>query len=283
MQILDGRAMALKIREEVRSEIQSSGRSFGLGVLLVGNDQASRVYVDLKEKASVEAGIKTDIRRLPEQASDDELIRVIQSWNEDHSIQGILVQLPLPFGHDVGRVIMAIDPNKDVDGFHPVNIEKAKNGEAIILPPVHEAVIRFLGASGIDPRGKSATILANSDTFSDPLVRLLQKAGFITAVMSPDHLEAEVLRPSHVIITAVGRPGFLASDLVSQGTIVIDIGITKGDDGKVYGDADAGSLAKLEGWLTPVPGGVGPMTVALLLKNVVRLGTGNEPNSSFHP
>lgn len=272
MKMLDGRLMAQQIREEVRSEIQSSGRSFGLGVLLVGEDQASHVYVSLKERAATEVGMHTDIRRLPATATDEELIQVIQAWNQDKGIQGILVQLPLPEGHDTDQVIAAIDPEKDVDGFHPINIEKAKIGEAKILPPVHEAVIRFIGATGLDPRGKSATILSKSEVFSAPLARLLQKVGFITAIMHPDDLDEEILRTSNVIITAIGRPGFIASDLVAPGTVVIDIGITKGDDGKVHGDVDSKSLESIDGWLTPVPGGVGPMTVALLLKNVVRAG-----------
>lgn len=272
MQILDGRVMAQQIREEVRSDIQTSGRSFGLGVILVGDDPASHVYVGLKEKAAAEVGIKTDIRKLPSSVSDDELIGIIESWNHDDSIQGILVQLPLPEGHDADRVIASIDPKKDVDGFHPSNIEAARNGEAVMWPPVHEAVIRFIGAAGLDPRNKAATILANSETFANPLARLLQKAGFLTAIMHPDALDTEVLRTSNVIIVAVGRIGFLGPDLVSPGTVVVDVGTTKGDDGKVHGDADRAGLDSMEGWLTPVPGGVGPMTVALLLKNVVRAG-----------
>lgn len=270
MNILDGRAMAQAIREEVRTSIEASGRSFGLGVLLVGDDEASRVYVGLKEKAAAEVGVKTDIRRLSAFVTDDELIAMIESWNREESIHGILVQLPLPQGHDTDRIIAAIDPLKDVDGFHPVNIEKANAGELPMLPPVHEAVLRFIAAAGMDPRGKAATVLANSDVFSAPLERVLRKVGFITAAMHPDELDTEILRTSNVIITAIGRPGFLGADLVSPGTVVIDVGITKGEDGKVRGDADAKSLESVEGWLTPVPGGVGPMTVALLLKNVLR-------------
>lgn len=273
MKTIDGRAMAQKIRNEVRSEIQSSGRSFGLGVLLVGDDPASRVYVGLKEKAANEVGIRTDIRRLDAMTPDEQLVDIIHSWNEDSEIQGVLVQLPLPTGHDTDVIIRAIDPRKDVDGFHPENIEKANIGESIILPPVHEAVVRLIAETGLDPRNKSATILANSETFSKPLSRLLQRTGFITALMHPDALDTDILRTSDVIITAIGRPGFLGSDLVRSGTVVIDVGITKGDDGKVCGDADTASLSSLDGWLTPVPGGVGPMTVALLLKNVVRLGS----------
>lgn len=274
MNILDGRAMARQIREEVRTEITTSGRSFGLGVILVGDDPASHIYVGLKEHASEEVGIKTDIRLIPVTVSDDEIIQIIQAWNVSVDVQGILVQLPLPEGHDTDRIIYSIDPKKDVDGFHPVNVEKAKIGEAELLPPVHEAVIRFIAATGMSPLGKSATILANSDVFSAPLARLLQKVGFVTAVMHPDDLDSEILRTSNVIITAVGRPEFLQADLVAPGTVIIDVGTTKGDDGKVHGDADAKSFEKMEGWITPVPGGVGPMTVALLLKNVVRAGMG---------
>lgn len=270
MKNIDGKAIAQAIREEVKNDLRDALSLPGLGVLLVGNDEASSIYVKLKEKAAEDAGIRTDVRRVSEEISDDELVEIIRGWNADPSMHGILVQVPLPPGHDTDRLIAEIDPKKDVDGFHPENVEASKRGEGKIIPPVHEAVLRLIASTGIDPRNASATILANSDVFAEPLARLLQRAGFLTAIMSPDSLAGDILRSSEVIVTAVGRPGFLGADLISPGAVIIDIGTTRGDDGKVHGDVDAASLANMDVWLTPVPGGVGPMTVALLLKNVVR-------------
>ena len=271
MKIIDGRAMALQLRADMKEEIAHLPSAPGLGVLLIGDDPASAIYVSLKEKAANEAGIHTDIKRLPASTPDDDIISIIQHWNEDSSIDGILVQLPLPEGHDTDRIIFAIDPKKDADGFHPEHIRAAELGQGDILPPVHETVLRLIAATGIDPRGKAATILANSDVFAAPLVRVLQRAGFVTATMDPDDLDGDLLRTSQLIVIAIGRAGFLRSDLVSPGTVIIDVGTNRGLNGKVCGDADAASLSAIDGWITPVPGGVGPMTVALLLKNVVSL------------
>lgn len=263
--------MALSLRADMKEEISQLPSAPGLGVLLIGDDAASAIYVGLKEKAAQEAGIHTDIKRLPSSTSDDDIVAIIQDWNENISIDGILVQLPLPPGHDTDRIIATINPKKDADGFHPENIQAAELGKGEILPPVHETVLRLIAATEIDPRGKAATILANSEIFAAPLARVLQRAGFVTAIMDPDMLDSEVLRTSHVIVVAIGRAGFLRADLVSPGTVIIDVGTNRGFDGKICGDADARSLATVDGWITPVPGGVGPMTVALLLKNVVSL------------
>jgi methylenetetrahydrofolate dehydrogenase (NADP+) / methenyltetrahydrofolate cyclohydrolase len=270
MKSIDGRAMALQLRADMKEEILHLPSAPGLGVLLIGDDPASALYVSLKEKAAQEAGIHTDIKRLPASTSDDDIKKIIQAWNADATIDGILVQLPLPSGHNTDGIIETIDPKKDVDGFHPENIRAAEIGEGSILPPVHETILRLIAATGIDPRGKAATILANSEVFSAPLARVLQRAGFLTAIMDPDALDADVLKTSQVIVIAIGRAGFLRPDLVSPGAVIIDVGTNRGLDGKVCGDADAKSLADMDGWITPVPGGVGPMTVALLLKNVVR-------------
>lgn len=243
----------------------------GLGVLLVGDDAASHLYVNLKEKAAKSAGIHTDIQRLPANISDETLEQIIHAWNAEPTIHGILIQLPLPKGHDTDRLIAAINPKKDVDGFHPQTIMALETGNATILSPVHEAVLRLIAATGLDPRNKAATILANSEIFSKPLTHTLQRAGFITAVMDPDMLDADVLRTSDVIVSAVGRPGIIGPDIVKPNAVIIDVGTTKNEHGQVKGDADTDALKNTPGHLSPVPGGVGPLTVALLLKNTVRL------------
>ncbi|OGL73781.1 hypothetical protein A3E39_03540 [Candidatus Uhrbacteria bacterium RIFCSPHIGHO2_12_FULL_60_25] len=271
MKLIDGKKLAQTIRKEVKDEVAKLQTPPALGVLLVGGDPASRLYVDLKEKAATEAGIRTDIRRLPATVTDDEIVGIINAWNDDPTVNAILVQLPLPPGHDADKVISAIDPSKDADGFHPDNVEALAEGNGLVIPPVHEAVLRLIAATGQDPRGKAATVIANSDTFAEPLMHVLRRAGFHTAILLPDELDADVTRTSDVIVIAVGRPKFLGPDLVKPGAIVIDVGTTKDERGIVRGDADADAFASFDGWITPVPGGVGPMTVALLLKNVVRL------------
>ncbi|MEN9558105.1 MAG: 5,10-methylene-tetrahydrofolate dehydrogenase/Methenyl tetrahydrofolate cyclohydrolase [Candidatus Parcubacteria bacterium] len=273
MTLIDGKALAQTIHNEVAHDVATLSSPPGLGVLLVGDDDASHVYVNLKEKAAKKAGIHTDIQRLPAEVSDDALEQVIRVWNGEPTIHGILLQLPLPPGHDTDRLIAAIDPAKDVDGFHPETIRRLREGQASIISPVHEAVLRLIAASGLDPRQKACTILANSDTFSAPLAYLLQRAGFVTAVMHPEVLDARVLQTSDVIVSAVGRAGFIGPDLVKPGAVLVDVGTTKDALGRVCGDMDAAALATTPGFLTPVPGGVGPMTVALLLKNLVRLST----------
>ena len=271
MQLIDGKSLARSIREEIKKDIATLPRAPGLAVLLVGDDPASHLYVNLKEQAAQEAGIRTDIQRLPSTTSDKDLEQIIQKWNSDPAIHAILIQLPLPSGHDTDKIIMAMDPSKDVDGFHPVTIKKLLKGEATIISPVHEAVLRLIAATGIDPRSKTATILANSDIFSEPLAYLLQRAGFVTARMDADLLNGEVLRSSDVIVSALGRPGFIGPDLVKPGAVLIDVGTAKDTQGRICGDVDAPAFSSIEGWLTPVPGGVGPMTVALLLKNTLSL------------
>lgn len=271
---IDGKALANAIRAQVKQDVAQFPTPPGLGVLLVGTDAASHTYVALKEKAAQEAGIHTDIQRVSADTSDDALEQVIQSWNTDPTIHGILLQLPLPPGHDTTRLVNAINPAKDVDGFHP---------HTLVLSPVHEAVLRLIAAAGVDPREKATTVIANSDTFSAPLTRLLRRAGFITAVMHPDVLDGDVLRTSDVIISAVGRPNLIGPDLVKPNAVVIDVGAGKDEHGHLCGDADARALAHTPGYITPVPGGVGPLTVALLLKNTLQLATTTADGHTAQP
>jgi methylenetetrahydrofolate dehydrogenase (NADP+) / methenyltetrahydrofolate cyclohydrolase len=272
MQLIDGKRLAHGIREKIKAEITHLATPPGLAVLLVGEDPASHVYVNLKEQAAQEAGIRTDIRRLPSQTPDNELERIIAAWNADPAIHGILIQHPLPAGHDIDKLVNAMDPRKDVDGFHPATIARLRAGSATVISPVHEAVLRSIAKTGVDPRGKSATILANSHTFAEPLAYLLQRAGFMTAHMNAETLNADTLRSSDVIITALGRPGFVGPDIVkSSNAILIDVGTAKDDRGRIHGDVDATAFTAVDGWLTPVPGGIGPMTVALLLQNTLLL------------
>ncbi len=271
MQLIQGKTLAEHIRTETAADIISFGLSPALGVLLVGDDPASDLYVRLKQKAAEEIGIRTDIRRLSRFAPDEELIAVIEEWNTDSGIHGILVQLPLPEGHDTDRVIAAMDPNKDVDGFHPESLRKLLSGGAVILPPVHEGVLRLIASTGITINKAKTSVIANSKIFSEPLIYILKKAGAFVSDFTPDDIEKDVILDSDIIIIAVGRPKFLTRDMVKSNAVVVDVGTNRLSDGKLVGDADQEHLQDIPGWITPVPGGVGPMTIAILLKNVVEL------------
>ncbi len=267
MQIIDGRAIAQTIREQIKKD----GVHAKLGVLLVGSDPASELYVHLKEKAAHEVGIETDIRRLPAFTPDEELKEIIQSWNADPGVHGILVQLPLPEGHNTDDVIAAMDPKKDVDGFHPANIAALYEGNASIISPVHEGVLRLIASTGIPMNTTKVAIIANGDVFAKPLEYLLRKAGAFVTIVKPDELERKILLTSNIIVVAVGKAKLLDATHIAPNTVVIDVGTNRTADGKTVGDVDADAIKNMPGWLSPVPGGVGPMTIALLLKNVARL------------
>jgi len=271
MQFIDGRGLALRLREELRQEVALLACAPKLGVLVVGDDPASHTYVRLKEKAAQEAGISTDIRHVEIRTPENELLCIIEEWNQDTAIDGILVQLPLPEGYDTDRIITAIDPCKDADGFHPQNVERLLAGQGTIIPPVHEGILRLIAQTPISLIGARTVIIGNSDIFTTPLVHLLKTAGCFVTVFHPDEIEREKLAKAQIVISAVGRPGHIRRGMVSAETCIIDVGTTKIADGRIVGDIDAESLTAVPGWLSPVPGGVGPMTIAMLLKNVVML------------
>lgn len=272
MHLLDGKTLARRIRDEVASDVRQLKREPTLAVLLVGNDPASQLYVTLKEQAAAEAGIRLDTRRLPAETTDEELIRLIEAWNVDPDVDAVLIQLPLPPGHDESRVIAALDPQKDVDGFHPRTVETLLAGNPTIVPPVHEGILRLISVSPVLINGASVVIIGNSHIFAAPLERLLTTAGASVDVMSPDELNKPLLAQADVVVIAIGRADFLHASMTKDDVVIIDVGTNRLPNGKITGDADQASYAKKEDvWLSPVPGGVGPMTIALLLKNVVRL------------
>lgn len=271
MNLIDGKTLAREIREQVKREIIELGLHPKLGVLLVGDDPSSHIYVNLKEKAAQEVGIETDIRRLPADTPDEELKKIIEDWNADAAVNAILIQIPLPAGHDTDALIAAIDPQKDVDGFHPQNLAAINSGQGEIFPPVHKSILHLIGATPVDLRNAKTLIISNSDIFADPLTRLLSRAGSAVDCVRPDAFENEEGKGADIIVIAVGRAGFLNREAIKSGACIIDVGTNRLPDGKVVGDVDAESVKDLPGWLSPVPGGVGPLTVALLLKNTVKL------------
>ena len=270
MNLIDGKALASQIRDDVRTQIQTRGKQPTLAVLLVGNDKASHMYVGLKEKAAKEVGIETHIVKQAEM-TDDEMMAQIESWNTDPAIDAILVQIPLPAGHDEQRILESIAPEKDVDGFHPQNRRKLLAGEGTAFPPLHEGILRLIASTPIALNGTKTVIIGNSSEFLEPLAYLLTKAGSFVETMNPDDLTIRNIKEAGIVIVAVGRPDFLTAKMVQDGAVLIDVGTNRRADGTVCGDIDVESMKTKNGWMTPVPGGVGPMTVAMLLSNVVRL------------
>lgn len=271
MNIIPGKEIAQRIRNEIKESVKKLPRPPVLNVLLVGEDPASQLYVSLKKKAGEEAGMQVNVFQFSSDATDGKLLSLIHDWNDDVNIDGILVQIPLPEGHDEDRITKAINPKKDVDGFHPSHLEALQRGDVAVIPPVHEGILRLMSETPILLSGAQAVIIANSDIFAAPLKRLLGTAGMGVDVMPPDELDPEILQDADVVIIAVGRLGFLKPSQVKDGVVIIDVGTNKTTGGKTRGDVDAKAFTNKPGWLSPVPGGVGPMTIALLLKNVLKL------------
>jgi len=258
--LLDGKAEAARIRAELKDEITKQGLAPGLGVILVGNDPASLLYVNLKEKAASEIGIKVFRFDLPTKMTETELTEKIRSLNADPAVNGILVQLPLPEQFNPNAAINAIDPAKDVDGFHPKNMTG-------LLSPGINGPLELIKRTGVELTGKHAVVVGNSAVFTQSFCDALRTAGAHAEPTYPEN--AELIKKADLLVVAVGRAGFIKPEMVKPGAIVIDIGTNK-VDGKTVGDV-APEVASVASFMTPVPGGVGPMTVAMLLKNTVEL------------
>ncbi len=266
---MDGKALAARIREEVARDVAAFGRPIGLATVLVGDDPASDVYIRMKHKATLEVGIEARDLRLPAATSEEELLALVAELNADDAIDGILVQLPLPDGIDEGRVIRAVDPIKDVDGFHPLNAGLLLAGTPAHVPGTPLGVLELLDAYEVELKGANAVVIGRSDIVGKPAaLLLLHRHATVTVCHSRTRdLAVETLR-ADVIVAAVGVPGVVQPKMVKEGAAVIDVGITRTDAGLV-GDV-APEVAERAGFLTPVPGGVGPMTIAMLLKSTVR-------------
>ena len=267
MHLIDGRALADRLTEQLRQSLDQTSSHPTLSILLVGNDPASDLYVRLKQKAAADVGIRVVLERREATTPDHELIDLIEDWNKDSMIDSILVQFPLPPNHDEDRVMAAVDPKKDVDGFHPKNVESLLQGQLTIVPPVHRGILRLLNETPHKINGSFVVLIVNGDLFARPLQRLLETAGASVTVMQPDDLNKTTLSEADVVIIAVGRPNFLHASMVKADAVIIDVGTTKIAD-KTRGDVDLNSFEKTDAWITPVPGGVGPMTIIELLNNV---------------
>ena len=273
MKILDGKAVSLKVKESVKvraDELKKFGVEPTLAVVLVGEDKASQTYVRAKEKACNEYGIKSVAHRLSENTTRNELLALINVLNLDDSIHGILVQLPLPKHIDTNVVLAAIDPRKDVDGFHAVNVGKLVSGLEGFVPCTPLGVMEILKEYGIDVAGLNAVVIGRSNIVGKPMANLLLNASAtVTVTHSKTKNLKEICKNADLIVAAIGKPFFLKADMVKDGAVVVDVGINRLDDGRLVGDVDFDEVAPKCSYITPVPGGVGPMTIAMLLNNTI--------------
>ena len=268
--ILDGKALAKKCKETVKKEAESLKRTPGLAVIIVGNNPASRVYVNSKRKDCEECGFLSEEYALPEETTEAELIALIQELNAREDIDGILCQLPLPKGINEEAVLMAIDPEKDVDGFHPMNMGALLIGKDGFLPCTPYGVMEILDEYGIDPKGKQCVVVGRSNIVGKPMAMLLlQRHGTVTICHSRTPNLAEICRTADILVAAVGKVNIVTADMIKPGAVVIDVAMNHNDAGKLCGDVDYEAAKEVASAITPVPGGVGPMTRAMLMKNTL--------------
>jgi methylenetetrahydrofolate dehydrogenase (NADP+)/methenyltetrahydrofolate cyclohydrolase len=268
--VIDGKAIAATLRAEVTAKVVAAGFTPRLAVILVGEDPASQVYVRTKDRAAREAGIEARTIRLKPDIEQDHLLGTIRALNDDPDIDGILVQLPLPAGLDPQAVIEAIDPAKDVDGFHPRNVGYLADGRPLLIPCTPFGVMKLLRAAGVETAGAIAVVLGRSAVVGRPMARLLVSAdATVTIVHSRTRDLPRECRRADILVAAIGKPEFVIGDWIKPEATVIDVGINRLPDGRLTGDVDFASCAAVAGAITPVPGGVGPMTVACLLENTL--------------
>lgn len=271
--ILDGKAVSTRIKEELKEKVaglKANGINPSLAVVIVGDDPASRIYVNNKKKACEMVGIRSEEYALPAETTQEELLALIETLNES-DIDGILCQLPLPKHLDEKAVINAIRPDKDVDAFHPVNVGKIMIGDYDFLPCTPAGVMELIAESGIDIKGKECVVIGRSNIVGKPMSMLLLHAhGTVTVCHSKTRDLAETVRRADIVVAAVGVPELIRGDMIKEGAVVIDVGMNRKEDGKLVGDVNFAEAAEKASAITPVPGGVGPMTIAMLMKNTVK-------------
>jgi methylenetetrahydrofolate dehydrogenase (NADP+)/methenyltetrahydrofolate cyclohydrolase len=276
--ILSGKELASRIRAEIGVEARTLGARGvqpGLAVVLAGDDPASQVYVRLKTQACAEAGFRTFDHRLPATVTEPELLALVERLNRDPEVDGILVQVPLPPGIDERRVLLTVDPRKDVDGFHPENLGRLLMGEPRFVACTPLGVMRLLEEARTPLRSADAVVIGRSNIVGKPMAALLVAAdATVTICHSKTRDLAERVRRADVVIAAAGRPRLVQGDWIKPGATVIDVGTNRGPDGKLVGDVDTAAAATRAGVITPVPGGVGPMTIAMLLSNTLAAARG---------
>ncbi|HEO5258502.1 TPA: bifunctional methylenetetrahydrofolate dehydrogenase/methenyltetrahydrofolate cyclohydrolase [Streptococcus agalactiae] len=270
-ELIDGKALSQKMQAELGRKVErlkeQHGIIPGLAVILVGDNPASQVYVRNKERSALEAGFKSETLRLSESISQEELIDIIHQYNEDKSIHGILVQLPLPQHINDKKIILAIDPKKDVDGFHPMNTGHLWSGRPMMVPCTPAGIMEMFREYHVDLEGKHAVIIGRSNIVGKPMAQLLlDKNATVTLTHSRTRNLSEVTKEADILIVAIGQGHFVTKDFVKEGTVVIDVGMNRDENGKLIGDVVFEQVAEVASMITPVPGGVGPMTITMLLE-----------------
>ena len=272
--IIDGKALSVSVKDEVRSQVASLEARYGrkpcLCVIIVGENPASQVYVRNKVKAAAYTGMESILVEMPATVSEEELLSKIASLNEEPSVDGILVQLPLPKHIDEEKVIDAIAREKDVDGFHPGNVSGLWLGKDCIVPCTPAGIIRLIDSTGVSIAGKTAVVVGRSNIVGKPVAKLLldRNATVVMAHSRTADLKAVTLL-ADILVVAVGKAGLITGDMVRPGAVVIDVGMNRDADGRLCGDVDFASASEVASWITPVPGGVGPMTIAMLMQNTI--------------
>lgn len=271
--IIDGKEVAASVRESIKKEVEAlkkEGKSTGLAVIIVGNNPASRVYVNNKKKGCAEVGMESFEYALPEETTTDELLELVEKLNNDTAVDGILCQLPLPSQIDEKKVLNAIAPNKDVDAFHPVNTGHIMIGDHSFLPCTPAGIMEMLKYYNISVEGKECVVIGRSNIVGKPMAMLLLgQNGTVTICHSRTKNLKEVTRRADILVAAVGKAYFVTEDMVKDGAVVIDVGMNRNAEGKLCGDVDFDKVKDKCSFITPVPGGVGPMTITMLLKNTL--------------
>ncbi len=272
-QIIDGKLVSARLREEIRHEVEKMkehGRAPGLAVILVGEDPASQVYVKNKEKACAEVGFYSEKYLLPETTSEHELIALINKLNANTDIDGILVQSPVPKHIDYKKIVDTIDPSKDVDAFSPVNVGRIMLGTYSLAPCTPAGIMELIASTGTDISGKNCVVVGRSNIVGKPMAMLLLHAdGTVTVCHSKTKNLKEITSNADILVAAVGKAGFITADMIKPGAVVIDVGMNRDENGKLTGDVGFDGACNVASFITPVPGGVGPMTITMLLKNTL--------------
>lgn len=274
MEIIDGKKLAKTTRENLRLEVEElkkNGINPKLAVIMVGNNSASQIYVRNKSRACDEVGIEFEEYLLPTNTEQSELLNLIDKLNNQEDINGILLQSPIPDGLDINEAFRKISPEKDVDGFHPVNVGKLVLGQDTFVSCTPYGIMRMFEAYNIDLEGKNAVVIGRSNIVGKPMSHcLLNKNATVTICHSRTKNLAEITKRADILVAAIGKAEFVKADMVKEGAVVIDVGINRNEEGKLKGDVDFENVSKKASYITPVPGGVGPMTIAMLMNNVVK-------------
>ena len=269
--IIDGKALAEKIQAKLAEKTAKlkaeTGQEPGLVVILVGDNPASQVYVRNKERSALAAGFRSEVVRLPESTSQEELLTLIAKYNQDPAWHGILVQLPLPAHIDDEAVLLAIDPDKDVDGFHPTNMGRLWSGHPLMIPSTPAGIMEMFREYKVDLEGKNAVVIGRSNIVGKPMAQLLlSKNATVTLTHSRTHHLAKIAKKADILVVAIGRGHFVTKDFVKEGAVVIDVGMNRDENGKLIGDVKFDEVAEVASLITPVPKGVGPMTITMLME-----------------